>query len=111
MRLELTGRHVAITPALRRLVGAKLRRLERLLNDRAVSAQVVLDNDKFRRVAEVTIHARDEKFLHGVGREETFREAINTAVNKIAQQARRMKGKFESRKRTAPAPAARKRVR
>ena len=42
MRLELTGRHVDITPALRRLVDTKLGKLERLLNDRAVSAQAVL---------------------------------------------------------------------
>ena len=42
MRLELTGRHVDVTPVLRRLVNKKLARLERLLNDSAVSAQVVL---------------------------------------------------------------------
>ncbi len=35
MRLELTGRHVDITPALRRLVDRKLARLERVLNDSA----------------------------------------------------------------------------
>mgnify|MGYP003694102225 CR=1 FL=1 len=33
MRLELTGRHVDITPALRRLVDTKLGKLERVLND------------------------------------------------------------------------------
>ena len=30
MRLELTGRHVAITPTLRRLVDTKLAKLERM---------------------------------------------------------------------------------
>ena len=42
MRLELTGRHLDITPALRRLVTEKCAKLERMLNDSAVSAQVVL---------------------------------------------------------------------
>src|ERR671928_57834 len=42
MRLELTGRHVDITPSLRRLVEAKIGKLERVLNDSAVSAQAVL---------------------------------------------------------------------
>ena len=46
MRLELTGRHVDITPALRRLLDTKLSRLERLLNDSAVSAQAVLTREK-----------------------------------------------------------------
>ena len=47
MRLELTGRHITITPALaptRRTTAA--RRCERLLNDSAVSAQVVLTKEK-----------------------------------------------------------------
>jgi putative sigma-54 modulation protein len=110
MRLELTGRHVEITPALRRLVETKLGRLERLLNDRAVSAQVVLAEDKIRRVAEVTLHARGERFLHSVGREETFRLSVGAAMDKLAQQARRMKGKFDGRKRTARAPQRKKRA-
>jgi ribosome hibernation promoting factor len=111
MRLELTGRHVEITPALRRLVTGKLGRLERLLNDRAVSAQVVLVNDKYRRLAEVTLHARGEKFLHGVAAADTFRESIGTAVDKITRQARTMKGKLQDRKRTAKAPVRKKAVR
>ena len=45
MRLELTGRHVDITPSLRRLVDKKLARLERMLNDSALSAQVVLTGE------------------------------------------------------------------
>jgi ribosome-associated translation inhibitor RaiA len=39
MRLELTGRHVDIPPALRRLLLTKLSKLERVLNHRALSAQ------------------------------------------------------------------------
>ena len=37
MRLELTGRHVDITPTLRRLVDTKLAKLERMLNNSVVS--------------------------------------------------------------------------
>jgi putative sigma-54 modulation protein len=111
MRLELTGRHVEITPALRRLVESKLGRLERLLDHRALSAQVVLTSERYRHLAEVTLHARGEKFLHGVGREATFRQSMGAAVDKITQQARRMKGKFQARKRTATVPARRKRAR
>jgi len=67
MRVELTGRHVDITPALRRLVDRKLSRLERVLNDSALSAQIVLTDEKRGRRADVTLHARGEKFLHGDG--------------------------------------------
>ena len=38
-----------------------------MLNDSAVSAQVVLTREKHRHRADITLHARGEKFLHGVG--------------------------------------------
>jgi putative sigma-54 modulation protein len=100
MRLELTGRHVDITPALRRMVDAKLARLERLLNDSALSAQVVLTRERRGHRADVTLHARGEKFLHGVGRTApTWETSMSQAVDKIAQQAQRVKGKWQARKR------------
>ena len=67
MRLELTGRHVEIAPIVRRLVERKLARLDRMLNDSALSAQVVLSREKRIYRTDVSLHARGEKFLHGVG--------------------------------------------
>jgi putative sigma-54 modulation protein len=99
MRLELTGRHVDITPALRRLVDRKLARLERLLNDSAVSAQVVLTVEKRGCRADVTLHARGEKFLHAVGDSKNWETALTRALDKIAQQARTVKSKWQEPKR------------
>jgi putative sigma-54 modulation protein len=101
MRLELTGRHVDITPSLRRLVERKLARLERMLNDSALSAQVVLTDEKRGRRADVTLHARGEKFLHGVGASQNWETAMTQAADKIGQQALRVKGKWQERKRRA----------
>ena len=55
MRLVLTGRHVDITPGLRRLVDGKLARLGRLLGDSIISAQITLTREKDRHVADVTL--------------------------------------------------------
>jgi len=99
MRLELTGRHVDITPALRRLVTAKLSKLERMLNHRAVSAQAVLSREKHSVRADITLHARGEKFLHGVGNADGWETSIGEAIAKISQQAERVKSKFTDRKR------------
>ena len=93
MRLELTGRHVEITPTLRRLVDRKLARLERMMNDSAVSAQVVLTSEKRGRRADITLHARGEKFLHSDGRGESLATAMAQAVDRLGQQARKVKGK------------------
>jgi ribosome hibernation promoting factor len=99
MRLELTGRHVDITPAVRRVVDGKLARLERLLNDSAVSAQIVLSREKFGSRADVTLHARGEKFLHGVGKGTSLQISMGQAIEKIVQQAQKVKGKWQERKR------------
>jgi putative sigma-54 modulation protein len=99
MRLELTGRHVDITPLLRRAVDAKLARLTRMLNDNAVSAQVVLTRERRERRADVTLHARGEKFLHGVGASASWEASMSQAIDKIAQQAQKIKGKWQERKR------------
>src|SRR5689334_1895468 len=103
MRLELTGRHVDITPGLRRLVEQKLYKLERLLNDSAVSAHAVLTRDKHRNRAEITLHARGEKFLHGIGDSAVWEQSIGLAIEKLTQQARKVKGKWKE-----PRKAARK---
>jgi len=106
MRLELTGRHVTITPALRRLVDQKIAKLERLLNDSAVSAQAVLSRERHRHRAEITVHARGEHFLHGVGDATTWEMSVCEAMDKIAQQAHKVKGKWQERKRRGRKTAA-----
>jgi putative sigma-54 modulation protein len=103
MRLELTGRHVDITPAVRRVVDGKLARLERLLNDSAVSAQVVLTREKYGSRADVTLHARGEKFLHGVGKGTSLQISMGQAIEKIVQQAQKVKGKWQEWKRRGAA--------
>lgn len=101
MRLELTGRHVDITPGLRRLIEQKLGKLERLLNDSAVSAHAVLTRDKHRHRADITLHARGEKFLHGIGASPAWEQSVGQAIEKLTRQARKVKGKWrEPRKAT-----------
>jgi ribosome-associated translation inhibitor RaiA len=80
-------------------VDGKLARLERMLNDSAVSAQVVLTREKNGNRADVTLHARGEKFLHGVGKGLNLQASMGEAIEKIVQQAQRVKGKWQARKR------------
>jgi putative sigma-54 modulation protein len=106
MRVELTGRHVDITPTLRRLVDRKLSRLERVLNDSALSAQIVLTDEKRGRRADVTLHARGEKFLHGDGASAAWETSLTQAFDKIAKQAQKVKGKWQEWKRRGVKGAA-----
>lgn len=99
MRLLLTGRQVEITPTLRRLVEARLAKLERRFGESLMSAQVVLAREKNRLVAEVVVHARGDHTLAGVGTTRTWSTALTTAVSKVLQQAETVKGKWQDRKR------------
>jgi putative sigma-54 modulation protein len=102
MRLELTGRNVAITPGLRQMLNRRLSRLDRLLNDSAVSAQVVLTLEKYRHLTDVTVHARGDHMLTGQGSATTWPLSMKQATERIEQQAQRVKEKWQSRKRRAP---------
>jgi putative sigma-54 modulation protein len=103
MRLELTGRHVTITPAIRKLVDQQLAPTRRVLNDSVVSTQVVLTREKGRFRAEVTLHARGDHFLHGNGLGRDAATALAAAVDKIDRQAGTLKGKWQTRRRRGAA--------
>jgi putative sigma-54 modulation protein len=102
MRLDLTGRNVDITPALRELLSRKLARVERLIGDSAVSAQVVLTRERYRHVTDITLHARGDHMLAGVASAADWARSMSAAVIKITQQAQRLKEKWTTRKRRAP---------
>src|SRR5688572_10042331 len=99
MRLELTGRHITITPTIRRLVEDRLAPTLRMLNDSAVSSQVVLTKEKARVHAEITLHVRGEHFLHGDAGGRDVQTALSSAVDKVDRQVQRLKSKWSKGKR------------
>ncbi len=103
MRLDITGRHVEVTPNLRQLITSRLKTLERVLNDAAVSAQVIVTKEKYRHKVEMVIHARGDHTLTGLGEGNNWPLAIRQASQKIEQQAKKLKGKWDDRRRKGPA--------
>jgi len=106
MRLELRGHHLDVSPGLRRFVEEKLSKLERLLNDRAVSAHAILTVEKHRRVADITLHARGERFLHGIGDSDNWETSITQAIAKLSHQAQTLKTRQKETRHRLKAPAA-----
>jgi putative sigma-54 modulation protein len=105
MRLELTARHITITPALRTLVEDKLTNTLRKLNSSAVSAQVVLTKEKARVHAEATLHARGEHFLHGEATGRDAATALTAVLDKIDRQASKLKSRWTEGKRQGISPS------
>lgn len=103
MRLDITGRNVDITQPLRQLITQRLARIERLLNDSAVSATVVLTIEKYRHRSEIVVHARGDHMLRGLGEGTDWRMSLRQAAEKVEQQAKKVKSKWKERKRSGEA--------
>jgi putative sigma-54 modulation protein len=101
MRLDITGRHVEITTPLRQLIDRRLAKLSRLLNDNAVSTQVILTKEKYRHRAEIIVHARGDHMMRGLGEGNAWPISIRQATEKLEQQAQKLKSKWDERRRRA----------
>src|SRR5688500_13504735 len=98
MRLDITGRHVTVTPALRQLITRRLATLERVLNDAALSALVIVTKEKYRHTVEMAIHTRGDPTISGTAEDNSWPLANRQATLKIEQQGKKLKGKWTSRR-------------
>jgi len=96
IHLEMTGRHIDITPALREFTSEKLSKLERLL-DGPIEAHVVLCIEKHRHLAEVRIKSKTGLFT---GHQETgdLYASIREVCDKLERQALKHKEKIQNHK-------------
>ena len=99
MRLDITGRQVEITAPIRQLIEKRFGRLERVLNDAAVSAIITLTKEKYRLRTEIAVHTRGDHVLRGNGESSGWAVSVRQATDKIEQQAQTLKGKWKDRKR------------
>lgn len=96
MKIDITGRHVDITPALREFVEEKLNKLERLL-DGPSEAHVVLAISKHRHLAEIKIVAR-HAVLSGNMETGDLYASIGEVADKLERQALKHKEKIHDHK-------------
>ena len=99
MRIEFTGRHIDITPAIRDFTEDKLSKLERWI-DEILETHVVLSVEKHRHIAEIILRARTRTFT-GTDATGDMYVSIGNAADKIEKQARRVKDKVTARRKQA----------
>lgn len=104
MRTTLTGRNVSVSPGLRQLVNRQLAKIDRLVGDAIVSAQVVVSGERHLNITDITVHMRGDHVLTGVGQATTWPLSVKGAAERLAQQAQKVKGKWTTRKRRAEGP-------
>jgi putative sigma-54 modulation protein len=96
MEVHISGRGVAISPALRRRVEAKIAKVARFV-PKITEVRVVLGLERYRHLAEVTLHAKGAT-LHAEGAAGDFHAAVDLAVENLSAQARRRKDRISARK-------------
>jgi putative sigma-54 modulation protein len=99
MRVDITGRQVNVTPGIRQLISKRLAKLERILNDSAVSATITLAKEKYRHRTELSVHVRGDHMLSGVGEGNGWPLSVRQAVEKVEHQAKKLKSRWTESKR------------
>ena len=91
--IKVTGRHVAVTDA---LVDYARKKVESLHLDypRIIDAQVILDVEKYRHIAEIVLHCNNHITIDASAETGDLYASIDEVVGKIAQQMRKHKTKI-----------------
>jgi putative sigma-54 modulation protein len=97
MNVEITGRHVLITPAIRTYVLKRLRKFVKILGD-DISFHVILDVVKERQTAEILLKSKLLD-LTGKGETDDMYNSIVRAIDKLERQALKHKSKIIEGKR------------
>jgi len=100
MTFEYTGRHVEVTPAIRRHVQGQFKKLGHIFNGTEPRVHVILEIEKNRQIGEVVVHWRD----HTLTAKDTNADmymALSRAVAKIEKQALKLKKRIIDRKQSA----------
>src|ERR1700752_1312077 len=110
MKFEYTGRHVEVSPAIRRHVEGHFKKLDHIFNDSTLSTHVIIDVEKNRQIGEIVVTWRDYTLTAKDTNADMYM-ALTRAMAKIEKQAVKLKKKIIDRKqsgrsvsRVAPQP-------
>ena len=91
--IKVTGRHVSVTEPIKDYAVKKIEGLH-LDYPRIIEAQVILDVQKYRHLAEVILHCANHITIEAAAESTDMYAAIDEVVSKIAQQMRKYKTKI-----------------
>ena len=97
MNVEITGRHIEITPAIRTYILKRLRKFVKIFGE-DISFHVIIGVEKERQTAEVLLKSKLLD-LTGKGRTDDMYSSIMLAIEKLERQALKHKSKIIEGKR------------
>jgi len=96
MNLNLSGRHLEVTPAIRSYVLEKLGRVTRHF-DQVIDLNVILSVDKLQQKVEVTLHVAGRD-IHAESIDADMYAAIDSLADKLDRQVVKHKEKLTIRR-------------
>ena len=99
MKFEYTGRHVEVSPAIRKHVEDHFKKLDHIFNNSATT-HVIIEVEKNRHIGEVIVHWRDHTLTAKDINVDMYM-ALTRAITKIEKQALKLKKKIIDRKQGA----------
>ena len=92
MKIEYTGRHIEVTPALKAHVDEHFRRLSHLFDGKAIKAHVVIEVERNRHRSEIIVYWRNE-VLTATSTMADMYKSLAQSIAKIEKQALKLKDK------------------
>lgn len=105
MKLEITGRHMEVTPALKAHVEDQFEKIGQVFDGKPAKAHVIIEVERGRHRAEIIINWRNES-LTAVSTNSDMYLSISQTVSKIEKQARKLKDKVIDKSHKATKAAA-----
>lgn len=99
MQINISGRHIDLTPALHDYVTSKMQKLERHF-DQITTSQVILSVEKLRQIAEANVHISGAD-LFAQSESQDMYASIDAMVDKLDRQILKHKGKQVGRRQQA----------
>jgi len=96
MLKKITARHFDLTAEMKAKAEDEMEGLTRYFEN-IVSAEMVLDTERHRRVAELKVNVYNQ-IITGSGETDDLFNSIDVAVEKVKTQLKKYKGKLKNRK-------------
>lgn len=97
MRFEYTGRHVEVSPGLRKHVEDHFKKLDHIFNGTEPSTHVIITVEKHRHIGELVVSWRDRTLTAKAMNADMYL-ALTGAMVKVEKQAMKLKKKIIDRK-------------
>ncbi len=91
--IQVTGRHVSVTEAMKEYCRRKVASLH-LDYPKIIEAQVILDVQKYRHVAEIVLHCGNRITIEASSTSSDMYASVDGVVDRVARQMRKHKTRF-----------------